>query len=122
MTQSVTIRCPGFHDRRTDDLKQRGDAIEERRLEAPKIISTKPVSCPIYRDTHIFDYGTWLQMNLQVLTDYWNALVTPDALGPLGEEDFHIFCLVQWDREQDYIKEMREAYMDRTEYTGLMGV
>lgn len=118
---NVSFNVVGYTDRRTDDLKQRGDALEQRQIEALKPITAKPVSRPIYRNTHICDYAQWSQHNQQVLLDYWNQLVTPDGLGPLGEEDFFLFTLVQHEAEQDRVKELREAYMDRTEYTAEMG-
>jgi hypothetical protein len=118
---SVKFNVVGYVDRRTDDLKQRGDALEQRQIEALQPITIKSVSRPIYRNTHICDYAQWSAMNLQTLTDYWNSLVTPDGMGPLGEEDFHLFCVCQHHAEQDRVKELREAYMDRTEYTAEMG-
>lgn len=107
---SVSFNIRGFIDRRSDELKERGNALEQRQLEAAKPITVKPVVRPIFRNTHIADYGSWLQQNLQALTDYWNALVTPDALGPLGEDDFHIFSLIQHERELDQQEEYKRAY------------
>jgi hypothetical protein len=118
---SVKFNCVGYVDRRTDDLKQRGDALEQRQSEALQPITIKPVSRPIYRNTHIHDYGQWSQQNHQALLDYWNQLVTPDGLGPLGEEDFFLFTRIQHEAEQERMKELRESYMDRTEYTARMG-
>jgi hypothetical protein len=118
---SVKFNVVGYVDRRTDDLKQRGDALEQRQIEALQPITVKSISRPIYRNTHIHDYAQWSQHNQQVLLDFWNQLVTPDGMGPLGEEDFFLFTRIQHEREQDRMKELREAYMDRTEYTGRMG-
>jgi hypothetical protein len=75
----------------------------------PKI-EVWPIRHPIYRNTHIADYGQWSVMNLQALTDYWNALVSPDAAGPLGEDDFFIFCRIQHERELDHVEELRRCY------------
>jgi hypothetical protein len=107
---SVSFNIRGYIDRRTDELKERGDALEQRRIEVLKPITVKPIARPIYRNTHIADYGQWSAMNLQALTDYWNALVTPDALGPLGEDDFFIFCRIQHERELDQRDEYKRAY------------
>lgn len=75
-----------------------------------KPITVKPVSRPIYRNTHVLDYGHWLAQNLQALTDYWNDLVTSDGVGPIGEEDFFIFCRIQHDRELDRREEYKRCY------------
>src|SRR3954463_3988487 len=102
MSVSFTIR--GYIDRRTDELKERGDAIELRRapeIVAPKPITVKPISRPIFNNTRIHDFGTWLETNRLALTDYFNSLMGPEGLGPLGEEDFFIFSRIQHERELD---------------------
>jgi hypothetical protein len=110
---NVSFNIRGYVDRRTQDLKERGDAIEIRRtpeIVAPKPITVKPVSRPIFRNTHISDYGQWSVMNLQALTDYWNSLLTADGAGPLGEDDFFIFCRIQHERELDQREEYKRCY------------
>lgn len=107
---SVSFNIVGFVDRRTDELKERGEAIEHRRTESLKPITIKPITRPQFRNTHIRDYGQWSVMNLQALADYWNELMSPEGAGPLGEDDFFIFCRIQHERELDHVEELRRCY------------
>ncbi len=107
---SVSFNIVGYVDRRTAELKERGEAIEQRRIEALKPITVKPVTRPIFRNTHIADFAQWYAMNLLALVDYWNELVTPDGLGPLGDDDFFQFSRIQHERELDHVEELRRCY------------
>lgn len=104
---SVKINCVGFVDRRTDDLKARYETIEIARL---KPIEVRPISRPILNNTRIQDFGPWLETNRLALTDYFNALMGPEGLGPLGEDDFFIFTRIQHERELDHIEELGRCY------------
>jgi hypothetical protein len=108
---SVSFNIRGYVDRRTQELKERGAAIEVRReIVAPKPITVKPISRPILNNTRILDFGTWLETNRLALTDYFNSLMGPDGLGPLGEDDFFIFTRIQHERELDTRDEYKRCY------------
>lgn len=104
---SVSFNIRGYLDRRTQELKDRGDAIERRRL---KPITVKPIVRPTYNNRGLLDFATWRETNLQALTDYWNALTAAGDQDILGEEDFHMFTLVQHDRELDTRDEYKRCY------------
>lgn len=104
---SVSFNVVGFVDRRTADLKDRGDAIERRRLQP---ITVKPVVRPMFSNKGVLDFATWQIANLQALTEYWNALTTAGDAEILGEEDFFIFCRIQHERELDMRDEFKRAY------------
>lgn len=102
----MKINIASYADHRTDDLKARYEAIELARLPQ---IEVRPVRPPTYNCSSM-DYARWLENNLQTLTDYWNALVTTDGIGPLGEEDLFIFCMIQHESEQDRMEELKRCY------------
>lgn len=107
---SVSFNIRGYIDRRTDELKARGEMLEMRQLQP---IAVKPISAPIYCNRGIHDYATWRQDNLRALEDYWNALTA--GTGLLGEEileedDFFLFTVVQHERELDRKEELKRAY------------
>jgi hypothetical protein len=104
---NVKFNVVGFVDRRTDDLKSRYETIEIARR---KPITVKPISRPIFNNTRIQDFGTWLETNRLALTDYFNSLMGPEGLGPLGEDDFFIFSRVQHERELDTRDEYKRCY------------
>lgn len=110
---SVSFNIRGYVDRRTQELKERGDAIELRRtpeIVAPKPITVKPISRPIFCNRGVSDFATWLETNRLALTDYFNSLMGPDGLGPLGEDDFFIFARIQHERELDQMEEYKRCY------------
>jgi hypothetical protein len=115
---SVKFNIRGYVDRRTQQLKEFGEAIEQRRL---KTITVKPISRPLFNNRGVRDFATWRDTNLQALTDYWNSLTAAGDTEILGEEDFHLFTLVQHERELDHMEDLREKYTDRTDYTAEMG-
>ena len=79
-------------------------------MNAIPLITVTPILRPTYCNRHIADYGRWFQNNERTLTDYWNLLITGDGAGPLGEDDFFLFCRVQHDCEQDRMEEMKRCY------------
>lgn len=104
---SVSFNIASYADHRTDDLKARYEAIEIARI--PKI-EVKPIQRPNYCNRNIADYARWAEQNLQSLLNYWNALLTADGSGPLGEDDFFIFCTCQHESERDRADELRRCY------------
>lgn len=72
-------------------------------------ITVMPIQRPTYCNTSM-DYARWLENNLQTLTDYWNSLITADGAGPINEDDFFVFTLVQHECEQDRMDELRRCY------------
>jgi hypothetical protein len=103
---SVKFNMVGYTDRRTDDLKARYETIEIARL---KPIEVRPISVPFYNN-RCMDFGPWLETNRLALTDYFNALMAPEGLGPLGEDDFFLFARIQHERAKDYDEEMNRCY------------
>lgn len=106
----IKFNCIGFVDRRTDELKALGDSLERRR-EIPVLqpITVTPIQRPIYYSWHIRDYARWVEDNQQELVDYWNLLMC-DGAGPLGEDDFFIFCCCQHEAERDRMEELKRCY------------
>lgn len=104
---NVKFNVVGYVDRRTDDLKSRYDNIEIARL---KPVDVRPIQRPNFNNACVYDFGSWLETNRLALTDYFNALMGPEGLGPLGEDDFFIFTRIQHEREMDHIEEMGRCY------------
>lgn len=73
-------------------------------------IEVRPIQRPVYNNTQIRDYARWLENNQQSLAEYWNTLVSEDGLGPLGEDDFFLFCVCQHDFERDRMEELKRCY------------
>lgn len=109
---SVSFNIVGFTDRRTEDLKERGEAIERRRELTVQPIAAKPIERPNFFARHVNDYASWVTDNQQTLVDYWNALLC-DGVGPLGEDDFFLFCVIQHEREMDRMEELKRCYGSR---------
>jgi hypothetical protein len=107
---SVSFNIRGYVDRRTQELTDRGDAIERRRAIKLQPIAVKPIARPIYCNRGILDFAQWRIDNLQALTGYWNSLVCAEEAQILGEEDFHLFTLVQHERELDTRDEYKRCY------------
>lgn len=86
------------------------DMFADMGIPLPPPIGVKPISRPVYNSTAVQDFARWRETNLQVLTDYWNSLMTSGDADILGEEDFYLFTLCQYDSELDKRQELRRAY------------
>lgn len=78
-------------------------------MNAMPLIEVRPIQRPTYRSTNIRDYARWVEDNQQALTEYWNLLLC-DGSGPLGEDDFFIFTVVQHESELDHMEELKRCY------------
>jgi hypothetical protein len=107
---SVSFNIRGYVDRRNAGTYRPWRCHRAAPGNQTPAHCSEPIARPIYCNRGILDFAQWRIDNLQALTGYWNSLVCAEEAQILGEEDFHLFTVVQHERELDTRDEYKRCY------------